>query len=112
MQTNKASDLLDEIQYVLNQSGVNLMELSRVTGVAYNTLRALKAGEANPTIRLLEKVYDACGTTEKPGKTCEDCEYCLNFDTENNCYNCEHLPGAWKEDPTACILHVQWEAEQ
>lgn len=112
MSTNKASDLLDEIQHVLNQSGVNLMRLSRVTGVAYNTLRALKAGEANPTIRLLEKIYDACGKEDQPGKTCEDCEYCINFDTKNDCYNCEHLPGAWETDPTACILHVKWEVKE
>lgn len=109
MQTNKATELLDEIEHVLNKSGVNLMELSRATGVAYNTLRALKARTANPTIHLLEKIYNVCGTTEKVGFTCEDCEFCLNFDTTNDCYVCEHHPGAWKDDPTACILHVKWE---
>lgn len=112
MPTTKANDLLDEIKFVLNQSGVNLMELSRVTGVSYNTLRSLKAGTANPTIKLLDRIYEACGRTELPGKTCEDCHYCLSFDVENSCYACEHHLGGFKTDPTACILHVQWEGDQ
>lgn len=34
----------------------NLMEISRKSGVAYNTLLAIKAGTANPTIGTLEAV--------------------------------------------------------
>jgi transcriptional regulator with XRE-family HTH domain len=37
----------------------NLMEVSRKTGVAYNTLLAIKAGTANPTIATLEAVAAA-----------------------------------------------------
>jgi len=37
----------------------NLMEVSRKTGVAYNTLLAIKAGTANPTISTLEAVAAA-----------------------------------------------------
>ena len=37
----------------------NLMEVSRKTNVAYNTLLAIKAGTANPTIATLEAVAAA-----------------------------------------------------
>lgn len=36
----------------------NLMRVSRVTGIAYNTLLAIKAGTANPTISTLEKLAE------------------------------------------------------
>lgn len=39
----------------------NLMEISRKSGVAYNTLLAIKAGTANPTISTLEAVAAALG---------------------------------------------------
>ena len=39
----------------------NLMEISRKSGVAYNTLLAIKAGTANPTIGTLETVAAALG---------------------------------------------------
>lgn len=39
----------------------NLMELSRKSGIAYNTLLAIKAGTANPTIGTLEAVAAALG---------------------------------------------------
>ena len=39
----------------------NLMEISRNSGVAYNTLLAIKAGTANPTIGTLEAVAAALG---------------------------------------------------
>lgn len=37
----------------------NLMEISRKSGIAYNTLLAIKAGTANPTIGTLEAVAAA-----------------------------------------------------
>lgn len=37
----------------------NLMDISRKSGVAYNTLLAIKAGTANPTIGTLEAVAAA-----------------------------------------------------
>lgn len=37
----------------------NLMDISRKSGVAYNTLLAIKAGTANPTIATLEAVAAA-----------------------------------------------------
>lgn len=39
----------------------NLMEVSRKSGVAYNTLLAIKAGTANPTIGTLEALATALG---------------------------------------------------
>ena len=40
---------------------VNLMDVSRKSGVAYNTLLAIKAGTANPTIGTLELIAVALG---------------------------------------------------
>lgn len=37
----------------------NLMQLTRTTGIAYNTLLSIKAGTANPTIGTLEKLAAA-----------------------------------------------------
>lgn len=39
----------------------NLMQLSRQTGIAYNTLLAIKAGTANPTVSTLEKLAEQLG---------------------------------------------------
>lgn len=39
----------------------NLMDISRKTGVAYNTLLAIKAGTANPTIGTLQLIAVALG---------------------------------------------------
>ena len=39
----------------------NLMELSRKSGIAYNTLLAIKAGTANPTIGTLYALAAALG---------------------------------------------------
>jgi transcriptional regulator with XRE-family HTH domain len=48
-------DISDKLQHV------NLMDISRKSGVAYNTLLAIKAGTANPTIGTLELIAIALG---------------------------------------------------
>lgn len=42
----------------------NLMEISRKSGVAYNTLLSIKAGTANPTIGTLEAIAAALGDAD------------------------------------------------
>lgn len=42
----------------------NMMEISRKSGVAYNTLLAIKAGTANPTVGTLEAVAKALGDAD------------------------------------------------
>lgn len=42
----------------------SLMELSRKSGIAYNTLLAIKAGTANPTIGTLEVLSRALGDAD------------------------------------------------
>lgn len=54
MQISKA---YEEISERLKMA--NLMELSRVSGVALNTLRAVRDGTANPTIATLEAITKA-----------------------------------------------------
>lgn len=54
MQISKAyKEISDKLQKA------NLMQLVRETGIAYNTLLAIKAGTANPTIATLEKLAAA-----------------------------------------------------
>ena len=54
MQISKAyKEISDKLQTA------NLMQLTRTTGIAYNTLLAIKAGTANPTISTLEKLSAA-----------------------------------------------------
>ena len=54
MQISKAyKEISDKLQTA------NLMKLTRTTGIAYNTLLAIKAGTANPTISTLEKLSAA-----------------------------------------------------
>jgi transcriptional regulator with XRE-family HTH domain len=48
-------NISDKLQHV------NLMDISRKSGVAYNTLLAIKAGTANPTIGTLELIAIALG---------------------------------------------------
>ena len=56
MDISKAyKDISDKLQHV------NLMDISRKSGVAYNTLLAIKAGTANPTIGTLELIAIALG---------------------------------------------------
>lgn len=56
MDISKAyKNISDKLQHV------NLMDISRKSGVAYNTLLAIKAGTANPTIGTLELIAIALG---------------------------------------------------
>ena len=56
MDISKAyKDISDKLQ------NVNLMDISRKSGVAYNTLLTIKAGTANPTIGTLELIAIALG---------------------------------------------------
>lgn len=98
-------DYMEEIQHGLTETNVSMMELSRRSGVAYNTLRAIKAGKANPTISTLREVMSAMYSPLDGKTTCEECRFCLVFDSNTEDYACE-IPAAPKDDPLACIMYT------
>lgn len=57
MQHNTAKELFDTLSGWLSGSGISLFEVSKRSGVAYNTIRSIRDGEGNPTMETLDKVY-------------------------------------------------------
>jgi len=71
---NPVEEMMQDLQRVIDESGLPLMELSRRSGVAYNTMRAIAAGDGNPTARTLQAVWEAIfARKEEPGKSCLNC---------------------------------------
>lgn len=53
------SQLLDFIAALLAKPGVNLMDISRRSGVSYSILRALRAGKRpNCTVQTLDAIWN------------------------------------------------------
>lgn len=55
----KPSEMVEYIRDNLNTPDLNLMDLSRRSGVSYTALREIKAGDGNPTVSTLTAIYDA-----------------------------------------------------
>lgn len=53
MQTDR---LLKTLSEHLQKTDANLYKVGQATGIAYNTLRAIKRGDGNPTIDTLRKL--------------------------------------------------------
>jgi len=56
-------DSLDTFQIArqaLARTEMSLMQVSRKSGVAYGTLRTIKEGRGNPTIKTLRAVIQSC----------------------------------------------------
>lgn len=72
---NPVEDMQQELQRIIAESGIPMMELSRRSGVAYNTLRSIAHGEGNPTMRSLEAVWNAIfkRRTAECGESCMNC---------------------------------------
>jgi predicted transcriptional regulator len=68
-------DIYEDVQHAIDESGATNAWLSRQTGLAYNTIRSIRRGEANPTAGTLEKIINAI--LEPHGdKSCENCKHC------------------------------------
>lgn len=102
----KGKELIESVRHALNFSGINIFEVSRSTGVSYNTLRSIKAGEGNPTIGTICKIESYLWST-KQGKSCKTCKFCLAFEPQNNLYGCEVVMGGSDEDPISCQMHKE-----
>ena len=97
-------NIFGRICFALSERKVNLMELSRRSGVAYGTIHALSQGKGNPTIQTLVALQDALMAPHAtPELTCENCTYCLEFNERDSVYGCEVFMLA-KDDPQACWL--------
>lgn len=55
---------------------VSLMAVCRITGLAYNTIKAIRDGTANPRWSTLTAIDDALGELPSLGR-CDECHYDL-----------------------------------
>lgn len=76
-------ELYDKVQMMLNESSISAKEFSEKSGVAYNTVRAIKAGGGNPTMQTLNALAD-CLLSMPTGK-CGKCEYFAFGGKESGC---------------------------
>lgn len=91
----------------LEISGINLFEVSRKTGVSYNTIRAIKYGTGNPTVSTLTAIEDYL-CSKQPEKSCETCDFCAAFDRTNKEFGCILFGGSTDgEEPDACMMHKE-----
>ena len=83
---------------------VSIMQVSRDTGIAYNTLRAVKAGVANPQWSTMQAIEKAIMAMPSKGP-CFACRHCLSFcDDEAVC----GITGS-RHEPTGCVM---WEEDK
>lgn len=59
MQHDTARELFDTLSSWLSHPNISLFDVSKRSGVAYNTVRAIRDGEGNPTMNTLDKVFEA-----------------------------------------------------
>lgn len=94
---------LEEVINTLNSSEVNLMALSRDTGVSYTLLRELKAGRhKNCTVSTLSAISNKL-LERAPDKKCHECKFYDSF--EDGSYYCHAHGGGSDKPPTACYVH-------
>ena len=67
------------VQHAIEESGATNSWLCRKTGLAYNTVRSIRRGEANPTARTLRLIKETI--LEPDGKRCcSECRHCEAYD--------------------------------
>ena len=66
-------DLYDEARLILNESSATIKDFERASGVSYNTIKAIKRGEANPTYANLRAIIDCVRHKEVRGGDCISC---------------------------------------
>ena len=100
----RAKELFEEVTRIMAESDVNLMELSRASGIGYTTLRMMRKGEGNPTVDMLDKVYSSMFSRIDGELSCEACKWCMAFEPETPHYACE-LAMAGGDDWRACVMY-------
>lgn len=100
MQHDTARELFNTLSAWLSETSINLFDVSKRSGVAYNTVRAIRDGEGNPTMNTLDNIYKTL-TSNRDDVSCSDCGHCAEWDTVEGVYGCE-LRGVAHEMPSAC----------
>ena len=96
---------LEELSWMMELTQVNLMELSRRTGVAYGTLHSIKKGTANPTISTIKAVKSGLFQPhDDTNKSCEGCAFYIQPYTNGDFGGCEVVMMPFNETPKACWL--------
>lgn len=94
---------LNEVVETLNLSEINLMGLSRDTGLSYTLIRELKSGKRkNCTISTLSIISKKL-SEKTPDKKCQDCKFYDNFD--DGSHYCRAHNGGSHDEPIACYAH-------
>lgn len=96
---------IEKLSFYLSTSGANLFDISRKTGISYNTIRQLRDGSGNPTASTLATIEEYL-TRANPEKSCETCKHCLVFDRSNSEFGCL-LFGSADDEPDACMMHKE-----
>lgn len=95
----------EETSRVMKESEVNLMDVSRRSGIGYTTLREIKYMRANPTVEMLTKVNRALWERKTDGTTCENCRWCESFKAKRvmpvGCW----LGRGWSDETAACSMY-------
>jgi transcriptional regulator with XRE-family HTH domain len=104
---NPAEHMRLELQRIMQECKIPLMELSRRSGVAYNTLRSLQRGEGNPTLSTAEAIFGAifARRTDMPGRDCMNCAMRGSDLDESGFYLCE-LALLGSDNIAPCSAHV------
>lgn len=102
-----AVELLAEIQSMMRESGINLMELSRRSGIGYSTLQRIKEGRANPTVSMLDRVRSEMLRPAKDGRSCKTCAFDGGTGGYNDGFRLCELAMCAKEGDDACIMHKE-----
>lgn len=84
-------------------SAVSLMQVSRDTGIAYNTLRAVRSGTANPQWSTMQAIEEAIMAMPSRGP-CFGCDHCIGFAGRDAICG---ITGS-RHDPHGCVL---WDKE-
>jgi DNA-binding phage protein len=53
-------DTFIQAQQALKRTSLSMMDVARDTGLGYGTVRSIKEGRGNPTIRTLRAVIQSC----------------------------------------------------
>lgn len=71
--------LLDVVRHALNRDGVNVADVARSTGLAFNTVQGMAKGDANPRWNNLIAVANDLYSRRAKDVTCETCRFCASI---------------------------------
>lgn len=95
--------MLDEIRLAVTRSGYPYARIAMVAGLAHNSVYALFADDANPTIKTLEKIKDSLlHMPNKCGKECGGCKHNEGIERFDEGQGVICAAGDSVREPTGC----------